>query len=101
MGLKLPAVVPALKPADIYQGGNYDSPDGRAHCLVGWYRRVFARRDARWGSPPFLAIEEAHARFATKGLPGSGVAWFSDNHPPAVVARAWNWAMRRLGYRRR
>ena len=87
-----PETVPVLTAKDIHKGG-YDGPDGNTHCLLGWVGVTFMFGQG-WCEAASAISEVCEERFGE-----SNILTANDGElPKPRLARAWNEAMRRLGY---
>jgi len=88
-----PKKVPILDADDIYKGG---LQCGDRMCLRGWAISTFGgAMVGGYGSPSQEAKEVLGLILRDVGRPPSS---FNDNNEPAVVAKAWNRAIKKLGY---
>lgn len=99
-----PKEVPVLTGSDIFRG-DYHSPSGRTHCLIGWaattFRETYEKPPVINDGSPFCvalaAIQSCFTRVEFTGTHGY-ISNFNDGNPAKDVARIWNKAMTKLGY---
>lgn len=101
-----PKEVPILAASDICRG-QLDGPKG-THCLVGWAITTFGAKDTI--NTPLSAASDAIAKAIAQVKPTDlprrdfagprDIAGFNDSSyvSKALIARAWNLAMAKLGY---
>lgn len=92
-----PEVVPILDESDIYQGGWFDGPGGKTHCLVGWGCETFSEIFSGFSHHPVIdELKSEVAALKRKDLHCIVVA--NDRLPKKQVAAIWNRVMRKFGY---
>lgn len=95
-----PKTVPILNESDLTRG-HFDSACGKKHCTLGWLRIVFPDGPTR--TKARVAVAKAISLATKRKCDSTSIVSFNDSAliPLKKIARAFNAAMRSLGYDRR